>query len=114
MTENVNVQVLVARQAREPKQMDELAARLATLGIHVTARGAATLSAEVSPSAMKKVFGVTLSTSGGFVSMESSDVSLPVPAELSGAVDLISPVSRHQILGPGEQDHSRQTRKDEP
>ena len=32
MTENVNVQVLVAQQAREPKQMDELAARLATLG----------------------------------------------------------------------------------
>ena len=100
MSDSVNLEVLVAERARQPKDMDELTARLERLGIRVTGRGAATLSAEISPTALKQVFGIAVTTSTGFVSLESSNASLPIPSELSGDVDLVTLVPRHQRFTP--------------
>ena len=89
----MKLQVLLHPQLRNPSGVENAKQILQSLGIHPTAAGAASISAEVDNEAFRSVFGIPPpeDSSAGVVSNET----LPVPESLKDYVASISIAPRH-------------------
>ncbi|MDQ1831353.1 hypothetical protein [Massilia scottii] len=91
----IKLQLLLRDPARDRSDDPALCALLEAHGMHVTACGMATISAETSLADAEKLFGPISNVRAGFASDVTSTPALAIPADLEHAVSLITIAPRH-------------------
>ncbi|RSZ58564.1 hypothetical protein HF313_07355 [Massilia atriviolacea] len=95
----IKLQLLLRDPARDRSDDPALCALLEAHGMHVTACGMATISAETSQAEAENVFGPIPNVRAGFASDVTSTPALAVPADLQHAISLITIAPRHTAAG---------------
>ncbi|NHZ39720.1 MULTISPECIES: hypothetical protein [Massilia] len=95
----IKLQLLLRDPARDRSDDPALCALLEAHGMHVTACGLATISAETSPAEAENLFGPIPNVRAGFASDVTSTPALAIPADLQHAVSLITIAPRHATPG---------------
>ena len=95
----IKLQLLLRDPARDRSDDPALCALLEAHGMHVTACGMATISAETSPAEAENLFGPIPHIRAGFASDVTSTPALAIPADLQHAISLITIAPRHATPG---------------
>lgn len=91
----IKIQLLLHRPQCSPDLDPALRARIESFGMHITAVGLATISADMALEDYEQVFGAAPPTIGGCVHSPGAAPTLPVPRELAEAITLITIAARH-------------------
>jgi hypothetical protein len=95
----IKLQLLLRDPARDRADDTALCALLEAHGMHVTACGLATISAESSQAEAENLFGPIPNVRAGFASGVTSTPALAIPADLQHAISLITIAPRHATPG---------------
>lgn len=91
----IKLQLLLRHPARDAADDPALCALLEAHGLHVTACGMATISAETSPADAEKLFGPIPAVKSGFAPDLQSTPALAIPADVQHAISLITIAPHH-------------------
>ena len=89
----IKLQLLLRHRAAHPGIAPALQAQLDALGLHVTACGRASISAEAGMACAAKLFGPLPPLESGFGPLSAP--ALPVPPGLADAISLITVAPQH-------------------
>lgn len=91
----IKIQLLLRRPASQPELEAGLRDKLEQLGIHVLGAGRVTVTAELSPAAFEKLFGLEPASACS----PGSSPDLPIPDILKDVVTLITVAPAHVLTG---------------
>lgn len=91
----IKLQLLLRHPALDPVDDPALRALLAAHGLHVTACGRASISADIAPSDAEQLFGPIPTVKSGFAPDLPSTPALAIPADVEHAISLIT-LAPHQ------------------
>jgi hypothetical protein len=91
----IKLQLLLRHPGQLPAIDAGLGAVLAAHGMRVTGAGRASISADISDGDFTQLFGLAADVRSGFARAVQATPSLPVPADLAGAISLITVAPQH-------------------